>query len=156
MVADRSETKTGAKRSFDYVRLYRAAPAERISVIRAGVSASDVKRFGAELHLDQQIMFAALNLKTATVNRKAARNEALSTEDSERVVGLVKLVGQLAAMVEESGNPDSFDAPEWLSRWLREPLPALGGDKPISLLDTMEGQALISRALAQMQSGAYA
>ena len=68
----------------------------------------------------------------------------------------MKLVGQLEAMVEESGDPDSFDAPGWLSRWLREPLPALGGDKPINLLDTMEGQALISRALAQMQSGAYA
>ena len=69
---------------------------------------------------------------------------------------LVKLVGQIEAMVEESGNPDRFDAPEWLSRWLREPLPALGGDKPINLLDTMEGQALVSRALAQMQTCAYA
>ena len=74
----------------------------------------------------------------------------------ERVVGLVKLVGQIEAMVEESGDPEGFDAPEWLSRWLREPLPALGGDRPINLLDTMEGQALVSRALAQMQSGAFA
>lgn len=154
--AGRRASKAVAPRSFDYVRLYRAAPTERISVIRAGVSASDVKRFGAELHLDQQVMFGALNLKTATVNRKAARNETLSIEDSERVVGLIKLVGQIEAMVEESGDPDGFDALEWLSRWLREPLPALGGDKPINLLDTMEGQALLSRALSQMQSGAYA
>lgn len=154
--AECKASKASAQRSFDYVRLYRAAPTERISVIRAGVPASAVKRFGAELHLDQQVMFGALNLKTATVNRKAARNEALSIEDSERVVGLVKLVGQIEAMVEESGDPEGFDAPEWLSRWLREPLPALGGDRPINLLDTMEGQALVSRALAQMQSGAFA
>lgn len=151
----RRATKVGEP-PFDYVHLFRAAPAERISVIRAGISASDLKRFGVELQLDQQVMFDALNLKTATVNRKAARNEALSIEDSERVVGLVKLVGQLEAMVEESGDPAGFDAPEWLSRWLREPLPALDGDKPINLLDTMEGQALVARALAQMQSGAYA
>lgn len=144
------------KRSFDYVALFRAAPAERIRVIKAGVPASDVKRFVVELYLDQNVMFGALNLKTATVNRKAARNEALSAEDSERVVGLAKLVGQLEAMVEESGDPTGFDAPNWLSHWLREPLPALGGDRPIELLDTMEGQAVVSRILAQVQSGAYA
>ena len=101
-------------------------------------------------------MFDALSLKTATVNRKAARDEVLSVEESERVVGLAKLVGQLEAMVEESGAGEDFDAPTWLSRWLREPLPALNGAKPIDFLDTMEGQALVSRALAQIQSGAYA
>ena len=90
------------------------------------------------------------------MNKKAARDELLSTEDSERVVGLAKLVGQLEAMVEESGSDENFDAPEWLSRWLREPLPALGGGRPIDLLDTMEGQALVAQALSQIQSGAYA
>ena len=145
-----------AKRSFDYVRLWRAAPAERIEAIKAGVPAREVKRFVVELHLDQSVMFDALNLKTATVNRKAAKDQALSSEESERVLGLAKLVGQLEAMVEESGDPDGFDAPGWLSTWLREPLPSLGGDRPIALLDTMEGQAVVSQALAQMQSGAYA
>ena len=88
--------------------------------------------------------------------RKAANNQPLSTEDSERVLGLAKLVGQLEDMVEESGETDGFDAPEWLSSWLRQPLPALGGVNPIDLLDTMEGQAVVSRALAQIQSGAFA
>ncbi len=142
--------------SFNFIDLYRASPFDRIGIIRAGVSARKVKYFITQLHLDQQVMFEALNLKTATMNKKAARDELLSTEDSERVVGLAKLVGQLEAMVEESGDKEGFDAPEWLSRWLREPLPALGGGKPIDLLDTMEGQALVSRALSQIQSGAYA
>lgn len=151
-------TKGGkpAKRPFDYLKLWRAAPSERIQVIKAGVPAREVKRFVTELHLDQGIMFGALNLKTATVNRKAAKNQALSSDESERVLGLAKLVGQLEAMVEESGDPEGFDAPGWLSNWLREPLPALGGSRPIELLDTMEGQAVVSQALARMQSGAYA
>lgn len=142
--------------SFPYVDLFRAAPVERIEFIKAGVSARKVKILITELHLDQNVMFDALSLKTATVNRKAARDEVLSVEESERVVGLAKLVGQLEAMVEESGTGEDFDAPTWLSRWLREPLPALKGAKPIDFLDTMEGQALVSRALAQIQSGAYA
>jgi putative toxin-antitoxin system antitoxin component (TIGR02293 family) len=142
--------------SFNFVDIFRASPFDRIEVIKAGVSARRVKYFIAQMHLDQHVMFDALNLKTATVNRKAARNELLSAEESERVMGLAKLVGQLEAMVEESGDSEGFDAPEWLSRWLREPLPALGGGMPIDLLDTMEGQALVSRALSQIQSGAYA
>ncbi len=142
--------------AFAYVELYRASPLDRIGVIKAGVSARKVKNFVIEFHLDQRVMFDALNLKTATVNKKAARDERLSPEDSERVVGLAKLVGQIEAMMEASGDGEGFDAREWLSRWLREPLPAFGGGKPMDLLDTMEGQALVSRALAQIESGAYA
>jgi uncharacterized protein (DUF2384 family) len=36
------------------------------------------------------------------------------------------------------------------------PVPALGGTRPLDLMDTMTGQALVSQVLAQMQSGAYA
>ncbi|GJD56127.1 type II RES/Xre toxin-antitoxin system antitoxin [Methylobacterium dankookense] len=158
-VARHRDAGESGARSFPYVDLYRASAFDRIAFIKSGVPARKVKTFITELQLDQRAMLDALNLKTATVNKKAARDETLSAEESERVVGLAKLVGQLEAMIEESGATEgfeeSFDAPEWLSRWLREPLPALGG-RPIDLLDTMEGQALVSRALAQIQSGAYA
>lgn len=141
---------------FAYKALYRASPVDRIGFIKRGVAARDLKRFIDAMHVDQKVMFDALNLKTATVNKKAASNQALSVEDSERVLGLAKLVGQLEDMVEESGDAGGFNAPEWLSSWLRQPLPALGGVNPIDLLDTMEGQALVSRTLAQIQSGAFA
>ena len=59
-------------------------------------------------------------------------------------------------MVEESGDPQGFDAAAWLSTWIEEPLPALGGARPVDIMDTMEGQALVSTLLAQIQSGAYA
>lgn len=141
---------------FEFAALYRASPLARIDVIKAGVPARDAKKLSAALHFDQQLMFDALQLKTATVNRKALRNERLSTEDSERVVGLAKLVGQLLATLEDAGSSEEFDASSWMSHWLLQPLPALGGNKPLDLLDTMEGQSLVSRALSQIQSGAYA
>lgn len=139
-----------------YLEIYRAAPAERISMIQKGVPAAEAKQMIADLRFDQQVLLPALKLSPATVNRKAARNEPLTPSDSERVLGVAKLVGQLQAMIEESGDPNGFDAPGWLSKWLREPVPALAGARPIDLLDTMEGQALVSKTLAQMQSGAYA
>lgn len=139
-----------------YLQIYRAAPVERISMIKQGVPASEAKQMIADLCFDQQVLLPALKLSPATVNRKAARNEPLTPSESERVIGVARLVGQLQAMIEESGDPDGFDAPAWLSKWLREPVPALGGARPVDLLDTMEGQSLVSQALAQIQSGAYA
>ena len=76
--------------------------------------------------------------------------------ESERVIGLASLIGQVQAMMQGSGEPEDVDAAAWMSRWLREPVPALGGVAPLDLIDTMQGQALVSKTLAQMQSGAYA
>lgn len=146
----------GPARSFPFKQLYDATPVDRVNIIKAGVPARKAKLLIRELRVDQGIMLQALNLKTATVNKKAANNQVLSTEDGERVVGLAKLVGQIESLVEESGNPAGFDAPAWLSRWLREPLPAIGGSKPIDLLDTMEGQSIVSNALGSIRSGAFA
>lgn len=148
--------QSSSERPFPYVDLFRASSIDRIRVIRAGVPARKLKLFITAMHMDQRVMFDALNLKTATVNKKAVADQLLSAEDSERVLGLAKLVGQVEAMVEESGDPKGFDGAAWLSTWLRNPVPALDGVSPIELLDTMEGQALVSHTLAQMQSGAYA
>lgn len=142
--------------AFSYMDLYRAPPLERIGWIKRGLPATDAKRIIADLHLGQGEALKALKLSQATVNKKAKQDQALSPDESERVIGVAKLVGQLQAMIEDSGDPETFDAAAWLSQWLREPVPALGGMRPFDLMDTMEGQALVSRTLAQAQSGAYA
>ena len=155
-IAKQGSTLKGPGRTLPFTEIYRATPADRIRFIKSGIPAGKAKDLIAGLHLDQHVVLTALNLKTATINRKAKQNEMLSIEDGERIVGLAKLVGQVEAMVEDAGTADGFDATEWLSQWLREPLPSLGGVRPLDLLDTMEGQSLVSQALAQAQSGAYA
>lgn len=65
------------------------------------------------------------------------------------------LTSQVQAMVEESGNPDGFDARSWLFDWLHSSVPALGGQRPVDRLHTPEGIDLISRLLASAQTGAY-
>lgn len=139
-----------------YIAVYSASPEDRIGMIRQGVPASDAKRIVKDLGVEQKFFYQALGFKTATVNRKAKSNDLLSSHESERLLGVAKLVGQLGMMVAESGDPEEFDATEWISNWLREPLPALGGERPINFLDTMEGQTLVSDLLARIQSGAYA
>jgi putative toxin-antitoxin system antitoxin component (TIGR02293 family) len=139
-----------------YLRLYQASAAERIALIKGGLPASEAKRIFADLAIGQGAALKALRLSPATVNKKAKQDQTLTPGESERVLGMAKLVGQLEAMIQASGDPAGFDATGWMSRWLQAPLPALGGQRPMDLMDTMEGQALVATALAQMQGGAYA
>jgi putative toxin-antitoxin system antitoxin component (TIGR02293 family) len=153
--ADREKTAKGPD-EFPYLSVYRASPLERISLIKKGIPASEVKRLFVDLPIGQGVGFKALNLSVATVNKKAKEGGVLSSDESERVIGLERLVGQLEAIIQESGDPPGFDARAWMARWLTEPLPAFGGRRPVDLIDTMEGQSLVSAALAKLQSGAYA
>jgi putative toxin-antitoxin system antitoxin component (TIGR02293 family) len=142
--------------SLAYIDLYRAGRDERVRLIKAGLAAADAKQILSGLALPSGVAMRALKLSPATMNRKIAQQQNLAPEESERVLGVAKLVGQVQAMIEESGNREGFDAEAWVSKWLREPIPALGAQRPIDLLDTMEGQALVSETIARMQSGAYA
>ncbi|MFL9997509.1 MbcA/ParS/Xre antitoxin family protein [Paraburkholderia sediminicola] len=76
-------------------------------------------------------------------------------DDDEFATTIATLLAQVQSIVEQSGNPDGFDASSWLNRWLRTPAPALGSRPPIELLGTPEGVALVSSTIARMQSGAY-
>jgi putative toxin-antitoxin system antitoxin component (TIGR02293 family) len=147
---------TGSRQRLSYLAVYRASPLERVAMIKRGVGAAEAKRILADLSIGQGAGLKALKLSQATVNKKAKQGSPLSPGESERVIGIAKLVGQLQAMVEDSGEAEGFDAAGWMSRWLTEPLPALGGTRPVELMDTMEGQTLVSATLAQVQSGAYA
>lgn len=136
--------------------LYHATELERVMIIRQGVPANILVQIGRAMDISNDLLFSTLALPRSTVVRKIQNNEALSAEQSERVVGLERLVGQVEAMVKQSGNAEGFDAGRWVGEWLQRPLPALGGKKPAEFMDTMEGQNLVARFLAQSQSGAYA
>jgi putative toxin-antitoxin system antitoxin component (TIGR02293 family) len=136
--------------------LYFATELERVAIIRQGVPAISVVQIGRAMDMTKDLLYSTLALPRSTMVRKIQNNETLSAEQSERVVGLERLVGQVEAMVNQSGNPEGFDAGRWVGDWLQRPLPALGGKKPAEFMDTMEGQNLVARFLAQSQSGAYA
>jgi putative toxin-antitoxin system antitoxin component (TIGR02293 family) len=136
--------------------LYRTDPIGRLSLIKKGIPAIAAKRLFSSLLIDQKVILKAVDLKTSTINKKAALDSILTPNASERILGVARLIGQVEAMDEESGNLEEFDAMAWFSEWLQEPLPALGGARPIEFLDTIEGQTLVSQMLSRIQSGAYA
>lgn len=149
--------RAGGKIPHSFFRdVYLATPLQRVEIIRHGVPATGFVDTSKAMGVPNEYLYDSLKVPRATVSKKIANKATLSRETSERLLGLQKLIGQVEVMVEESGNPEGFNAAAWVARWLATPIPALGGKVPGSLMDTLEGQELVSRLLAQMQSGAYA
>lgn len=143
----------------DFKKAYRSSSADRFLVIKTGIAARRVYDLATKLNVSQDLMMKRLGLSKSTISRKVQADQTLTADQSERVLGMSKLVGLVETIIEESGDPDlakDFDAAGWLEDWLSQPNPALGGELPTVYLDTREGQEILSSLIAQMQSGAYA
>ena len=79
----------------------------------------------------------------------ALQHESALGDELQILVALVK------RLVLESGNPSGFSAEDWVSAWVREPLPALGGKTPIASLKEPGGLDRVRTILLRIQSGAY-
>lgn len=153
--AEEAAAQSVAAATTNFLEAYRADAMERVRIVKLGVPAGVVEIMARRMAMPKERLVGTLGLARATIDRKARENKPLSTDESSRVLGMARLVGQVQAMVEESGNPQGFNAAEWVARWLERPLPALGGRRPADLMDTPEGQGLVAQLAARMQSGAY-
>lgn len=140
----------------DFQEVYASPMFSLVEAIKTGVSPKMLSVLSSEMGIPKEGMAERLGLASSTVRKKAASSELLSTDDSEKVIGMSRLIGQVQAMVNEAGNPEGFDAATWLANWMEQGLPALGGRKPSEYMDTAVGQALVSQLLDQIRSGAYA
>ena len=138
-----------------FAGLYRMAPVRRVEMVREGAPAETLNTVAERTGMAREDLYRALGLAPSTIKRKLSRHQRLSKDESERAMGIVRLIGQVVAMLEESSDEQGFDAGAWLGRWLARANPALGGDKPLDYLDTADGRQMVSDLLARMQSGAY-
>ncbi len=129
---------------------------DRADLVKRGAPSVMVNVISKEMEITKERFVHIVGLPRATVTRKIANKADLSADESERLVGLAKLIGQVQASVEEAGAPEGFKPAKWFAEWISQPLPALGGRRPEDLLDTADGRELVSKLLAQMYSGAYA
>lgn len=140
----------------NFADIYGAAQSARVDIIKNGVEAAEVARLARTMGMTKERLLETLGLSAATINKKARARQKLAIEQGERVIGIAKLVGQVQAMVERSGDPTNFNAAHWVARWLEEPNPALGGRPPAEYMDTISGQELVSSLILKAETGAYA
>jgi putative toxin-antitoxin system antitoxin component (TIGR02293 family) len=155
MTKSKKAVKKRALRSQSFRELYRAAPLERVRLIKAGVAPGAVGEIAEAMGAAQDAVVRELGIPKSTWARKRARHAPLEEAASEKVIGLATLIGQVEALVAEQGAPAGFDAARWFREWMKQPVPALGGRKPVELLDTREGQQIVSGLLEAIRAGAY-
>lgn len=88
-------------------------------------------------------MILAIPLRTLT-RRKAERR--LRPEESDRLVRLARILAQAV---------DVLGSNEKASQWLQRPNRALGGETPLSLLDTDLGSRQVEEVLGRIEHGVY-
>ena len=139
-----------------YLTLYDFSRVDRIGVVKEGVPARLLTTLASDMHIPRERLYTWLGIARATANRKVKADDLLSQDESERALGIARLVGQVQKVVAESGESKGFDAAQWAAAWLARPNQALDGKPPGEFMDTADGRALVSGLIAQMQSGAYA
>jgi hypothetical protein len=131
-----------------YLDIFNAAPTRRIELIRAQVERSRIPTLAKDLGMQEAALAADLDVRSGS-------SERIPQSSSERVIGLMSLIGQVEGMIARAGAT-GFDSAKWLGTRLNKPLPALGGARPGTYLDTMAGQDLLGQLVAMAESGAYA
>lgn len=138
-----------------FAERYLDDPMTVVHVVKSGVNAGWVEVIANRMHVPAKKLGHTLGFSTR-VNSKITKATALSQEESSRLVGVARLIGQVQTMVEQSGDPAGFDSAVWVADWLDRGLPALNGKKPSEFMDSAEGQNMVSHLLIQVQGGAYA
>lgn len=143
-------------RRMPFAALYDVDPIERVAIVKEGLPAGLLPVLAEDMSISKEQLYTTIGVARATVDRKIRQQSLLSQDESERVMGIARLVGQVDEIVRTSGDPEGFDAAKWVAAWLDRPQAALGGKRPAELMDTAEGRGIVSGLVAQMQSGAYA
>lgn len=139
-----------------YEVLCDASQVDRIRMVKQGVPARLLVNLASDMQIPRERLYGWLGIARATANRKVKAGDVLSQDESERALGIARLVGQVERVVSESGSAQGFDAAQWTAVWLQRHNPALGGQTPGEFMDTAEGRVLVSGLIDQMQTGAYA
>ena len=139
-------------------RQARPAPQAPWERERQGVTPRDVIEVSERLGWTEAVLLEAIGLPQSSWSRKKTRSGGIVGAPGIAVLALQGLMAKAHQVAEATVDPDvlaRFDVDEWLGRWLQTPMPALGAKRPAEFLDVPSGQAIVSRLLGALESGAY-
>lgn len=94
-----------------------------------------------------QELSGLLNVSFKTIQRYEKEGKHLSAQNSEQLLKIIALYQKAEHVF---GSLESFN------RWLRKPVPGLGGHKPFSLMNTSGGIDLVREEIIRIEFGTLA
>lgn len=115
--------------------------------VRRGVTNLLFKEIKMNSPFDDSQWSNFLDINIRTLQRyKGAKSHVYKPLQSEKIFELAEVVSM--------GN-EVFDTPEHFRIWLNTPTVALGGEKPINLLDSSYGKDLVLAELNRIEYGVF-
>lgn len=125
-----------------------SGPMERVSAIRSGVPFSAIDVISKRINIPIKSTLGILGLPQTTYNKKKVSKSLLDSRDSELVLQISELIDfGVEVFNSEEGK---FQA------WLQKPNTALGGVKPLDILDTISGINEVRFCLNRIEYGNFA
>jgi putative toxin-antitoxin system antitoxin component (TIGR02293 family) len=112
-------------------------------LVRACISSAALRNVADQLHLSINELSQSLRLPARTIHRRLANAEQLSPEETERSFRAARALARAQQLLGlENGR-----------RWLLAACPALGGERPVNLLDTADGFNAVLDELGRLEYG---
>ena len=116
------------------------------AVTEKGLPSKSLKMILKRTSLSQEVVLSGLKLKKRTIARRVEKKEDFSAEESERMLRLA---------ISFANAVDVLGSPEKATKWLVEPNDSLGGQAPISVLNTGFGLEEVLHILGRIEYGVY-
>ena len=114
-----------------------------IEMSRSGLLSEQLHHLRASTGLDLQSFADILQVTPRTLQKKAPTDN-MGLSISEKAIDLARLYAV---------GTDLFGSELLFTQWLKSDVPAMGGQRPLSLLDTRFGFELVEEALGRMAHG---
>jgi putative toxin-antitoxin system antitoxin component (TIGR02293 family) len=121
-------------------------PDDLARLVRHGLPATSVTALARRLQLGNAALSRKLGIPQRTLSRRLSEGSPLTAAESDRTVRMARVY---ASAVEMIGDEDKA------IEWLRTSNRALGGEKPLDLLDTDTGARMVEDILGRIAYGVY-
>jgi putative toxin-antitoxin system antitoxin component (TIGR02293 family) len=115
-------------------------------LVRKGLPANSITALAERLDLGNGAVSHKLGIPQRTLTRRLSRRSRLTAAESDRTVRLARVYANAVEMIGEE---------EKAVEWLRTPNRALGGERPLDLLDTDVGAREVEDVLGRIAYGVY-
>ncbi len=122
-----------------------ATPEALKNWIREGLPFASLEKVMERFGLSREEISAALNLPARTLARRKLE-QRLHRDESDRLFRFARIAAQAAEVL---------GSEEKASRWLHSPNRALGGSRPLDVVDTDLGAREVEAVLGRIEHGVY-
>lgn len=135
----------GKENIFDWKFIVRMTPLEKVAMASQKISKTQLEKLKKSTGLDYTTLSTILSVARATlINKKGTAK--FDEAQSERILALADIYAY---------GYEVFEDKEKFNHWISEPNKALGGQRPLELLNTQFGREEVKRLIGRIDYGIY-